>query len=109
VCVEQMGCIDQECFLLGLEVGEFFWDLSVSLSGVVSSGGGAVILPIFWYSFLRGLPGWPIKLNKWYNDLRCTWIYPRQKGVDLVVDRQKVRFFIEGVLLAIFAERIPGL
>jgi hypothetical protein len=37
-------------------------------------------------------------------------IYPRQKRVDpMVVDRQKVRGFIEGVSLAIFAERIPGL
>jgi hypothetical protein len=39
VFVEQIGRFDQVCLLLGLEVGEWcFGDLSVSLSGVKSSG-----------------------------------------------------------------------
>jgi hypothetical protein len=45
-----------------------------------------------------------------YVAIATTLIYPRQKRVDpMVVDRQKVRGFIEGVSLAIFAERIPGI
>jgi hypothetical protein len=40
VFVEQIGCFDRECLLLGLEVGEwFFGDLSVSLSLNAHHGG----------------------------------------------------------------------
>jgi hypothetical protein len=40
VFVEQIGCFDRVCLLLGLEVGEwFFGDLSVSLSLKLIGGG----------------------------------------------------------------------
>jgi hypothetical protein len=68
VCVEQIGRFDQECLLLGLEVGEWFFGGPVcSLSGSESSLRGKPVTPtktVVFTRYSRGEPKTRVRRRK---------------------------------------------